>query len=274
MGSFKKTMDYVGSKDTPVNVTILCGYPNSDYARNLLSALNRSGVHGVNVVAADGARAPRVKTFWKKHGLAAPWIVLKWLLRQAVLTLSRFRPVRSLPPSDLRIETCAQGGEFMAVNEVNSEECCNALREMKVDLMVLAGTPIVRAKVLSVPRIGTLNAHQGALPRYRGMNVIEWAVFEGSPPRITIHFVDPGVDTGDIIADERVPVHPGDTLGNVRNRASTQQVDLLARSIAAGVQGSLPRRRQKLEEGRQYFAMHPALREIAESRLRMQISAQ
>ena len=267
-------MDYVVSKDIAVNVTILCGYLNSGYGRNLLSAVNRAGVCGVNVVACDGARAPRtVRTFWKKHGLAAPWVVMKWLLRQSLLTLGRFRPGRSLPPSDLRSETCAQGGKFVAVNEINSEECCNALRELKVDLMVLAGTPIVRANVLSVPFLGTLNAHQGALPRYRGMNVIEWAVFEGSPPRITVHFVDPGIDTGDIVADERVPVHPGDTLRNVRNRASTQQVDLLARSIVAAVHGSLPRRLQKLEEGRQYFTMHPALREIAESRLHMQILA-
>jgi methionyl-tRNA formyltransferase len=258
-----------------VNVTILCGYLNSDYARNLLSALNHAGVCGVDVVAADGDPAPRtVRTLWKAHGLAAPWIVMKWLLRRVVLTLARFRPVRSLPPSDLRTQTCAQRGNFVAVNEINSEECCNALRGLKVDLMVLAGTPIVRANVLSVPRVGTLNAHQGALPRYRGMNVIEWAVFENFPPTITIHFVDPGVDTGDIVADERVAIHPGETLRNVRDRASTQQVDFLARSIVAAVHGSLPRRRQKPEEGRQYFTMHPALRAIAESRLRMQILAQ
>lgn len=265
-------MDYVGSKDAPVNVTILCGYLNSDYARNLLSALNRAGVQGVNVVAADAARAPRtVRTLWKKHGLIAPWVVVKWLLRQVVLTLARFRPARSLPPSDLQTQTCAQGGKFLALNEINSEECCKALRELKVDLMVLAGTPIVRANVLSVPRVGTLNAHQGALPRYRGMNVIEWAVFENFPPTITVHFVDAGVDTGDIVADERVPVHPGDTLANVRNRASMQQVNLLARSIVAAVDGSLPRRPQKLEEGRQYFTMHPVLRGIAGRRLQQQI---
>jgi|SoiMethySBSTD1v2_1073268.scaffolds.fasta_scaffold3269461_1 hypothetical protein len=40
-------------------------------------------------------------------------------------------------------------------NEINNEECCKALRELKVDLFVLAGTPIVRANVLSV----TLQAH-------------------------------------------------------------------------------------------------------------------
>jgi methionyl-tRNA formyltransferase len=265
-------MDYIVSKDTPVNVTILCGYLNSDYARNLLSAVNRVGVRGVNVVACDGARASRtVKTFWKKRGLATPWVVIKWLLRQALLTLGRFRPGRNLPPSDLRSETCAQGGKFVAVNEINSGECCNVLRELKVDLMVLAGTPIVRTNVLSVPLLGTLNAHQGALPQYRGMNVIEWAVFEGSAPRITVHFVDPGVDTGDIVADERVPVHLGDTLATVRERASAQQVFLLARTVTSVMRGSFPRRPQQPEEGCQYFSMHPALREIAERRLQQQI---
>ena len=77
-----------------------------------------------------------------------------------------------------------------------------------------------------------MNAHQGALPQYRGMNVIKWAVFEGSPPRITVHFIDPGVDIGDIFADERVPVYPSDILCNVRDCASTQEIDLLARGIS------------------------------------------
>jgi len=255
-----------------MNVALLCGYLNSTYARKLLGALNAEELSEINVVAAAGGVAPRtLQALWKTHGLAAPRVVMGWLGKQLGSVTTRSRAAATSSSSTLELETTAQGGKFIAVKEINGEECCNALRQLQVDLMILAGTPIVRASVLSVPRIGTLNAHQGALPRFRGMNVIEWAIFEGAPPTITVHFVDPGVDTGDIVAEERIPLHPGDTLDAVRERASAQQIGLLARTVSAAVRGSLPRRTQRAEEGLQYFSMHPTLRGIAEGRLQRQI---
>jgi methionyl-tRNA formyltransferase len=256
-----------------MNIVLLCGYLNSTYARKLLSTLNAEGWSEINVVAAASGMPPRtLKSLWKTHGLAMPQMVTGWLGKQLRSMCTRHRTAGTSSSGTLELETTAQGGKFIAVKEINGEECCKALRHLQVDLMLLAGTPIVRAPVLSVPRIGTLNAHQGALPRFRGMNVIEWAIFEGSPPTITVHFVDPGVDTGDIVAEERVSLYPGDTLDAVRERASVQQVGLLARTAIAAASGSLPRRTQRSEEGRQYFSMHPALREIAAERLRQQIS--
>jgi methionyl-tRNA formyltransferase len=254
-----------------MSVTLLCGYLDSTYARKLLSALNAEGLRGINVVAAAGGTGPRtLKALWKTHGLSTPRVVMGWLAKKLSSISARSKAGGSSSSSTLELETTAQGGKFIAVKEINGEECCNALRRLQVDLMILAGTPIVRAPVLSVPRIGTLNAHQGALPRFRGMNVIEWAIFERAAPTITVHFVDPGVDTGDIVAEEPIPLHPGDTLSTVRERASAQQVGLLARTISAAVRGSLPRRRQRVEEGSQYFSMHPTLRAIAENRLEQQ----
>jgi methionyl-tRNA formyltransferase len=255
-----------------MTVTLLCGYLNSTYARKLLGALNAEGLVEINVVAAAGGMVPRtLKALWKTHGLATPRVVMGWLAKKLSSISARSKATGTSSSSTLELETTAQGGKFIAVKEINGEECCNALRQLQVDLMILAGTPIVRAPVLSVPRIGTLNAHQGALPRFRGMNVIEWAIFEGAAPTITVHFVDPGVDTGDIVAEERVPLHPEDTLDAVRERASAQQVSLLVRTVNAAVHGSLPRRTQRAEEGRQYFSMHPTLRAIAAERLRQQI---
>jgi methionyl-tRNA formyltransferase len=105
------------------------------------------------------------------------------------------------------------------------------------------------------------------------MNVIEWAVLEGVAPVLSIHFVDTGVDTGDIIVTEPVPLYPGDSLDTVRRRASTQQVELLARTVHAALTGPLPRYQQRPEEGRQYFVMHPQLRAVAEQRLRQYVAS-
>jgi methionyl-tRNA formyltransferase len=160
-----------------------------------------------------------------------------------------------------------QGGQFACVADVNGEDCSQVLERQRVDLMILGGAPIVRAHILKVPRVGTLNAHQGALPRFRGMNVIEWALLEGMVPTVSVHFVDPGVDTGDIVAMEPIPLQSGDRLSNVRTRSGKIQSELLARMARLAEQGALPRRPQRLEDGRQYYAMHPCLKAVAEQRL-------
>jgi methionyl-tRNA formyltransferase len=198
---------------------------------------------------------------------------MRWLINRLVRRVSRIWKTRQAAHETLETKVQAQGGRYVRVPMINGAECRRALQALQVDLMVLAGAPIVRAPILEVPRIGTINAHQGALPRFRGMNVIEWTVFEGHAPAISVHFVDPGVDTGDVIVTEPIPLQSGDTLEAVRRRASAQQVDLLARTVSAALHSPLPRRSQRPQDGRQYFVMHPRLRAVAEQLLyrRLQI---
>jgi folate-dependent phosphoribosylglycinamide formyltransferase PurN len=261
------------SKEKPLNTVILCGSPNSQYARDVLRALNTRGLSRIHVLAADSSGArKRVGAKVTTYGWRLPWVTLRWggnRLRQ--LGRSVLSRKQQDSPS-FATEVGAQGGQFVCVRDINSEECRTALQTLEVDLLILAGAPIVRAHILQVPRLGTLNAHQGALPRFRGMNVIEWAILEGYPPTISIHFVDPGVDTGDIITTESVPLLPGDTLSDVRRRASIQQIDMLAHTVWRALNGPLPRCSQRSEEGRQYFVMHPVLRAITEQRLQRRLS--
>lgn len=235
----------------------------------MLRALNAYELSRVNVIAASGSDStPRTwKAVWETYRWGFPRAIARWVANRLKQWVSCIR-AREVESSDsLEIEVQAQGGQFVCVKDINGQECRQALQALKVDLMILAGTSIVRAPILEVPCLGTLNAHQGELPRFRGMNVIEWSVLEGYQPTISVHFVDPGVDTGDIIATESVPLQLGDTLSDVRQRASGQQPDLLARTACKALAGSLPGRPQHPEEGRQYFSMHPRLRGIAEQRL-------
>jgi methionyl-tRNA formyltransferase len=253
---------------------ILCNYLNSNYARAVLRAFRARGMRQVNIVAAVGAPSVRtIASLWQKYRFALPRVVLRSIATRLAGWTGREQDRNGAGEPSLEAETIAQGGKFVVVHEINGEEGCSVLRSMGTDLLVLAGTPIIRAAVLAVPRIGTLNAHQGALPKFRGMNVIEWAIFENSPPTISIHFVDPGVDTGDIIVDEAVSIRPGDTVTSVRERASALQVDMLADATAAVLARRFSRRAQRPEEGRQYFTMHPCLRAIAERRLQQKIGA-
>jgi methionyl-tRNA formyltransferase len=220
-------------------------------------------------VAATGGSTPRtLGALWAAYGWGLPWATARRVSKQLTHRVGRIWRRGPVSSDTLEAEVYVQGGRFIPVQDVNGKECRRVLQTLQADLMILAGTPVIRAAILEVPRLGTLNVHQGMLPRFRGMNVIEWAVLEGYPPTISVHFVDAGLDTGDIIATEPVPVLTGDTLTTVRMRASVQQIDLLARTVSAALSGPLPRLPQHAKEGRQYFTMHPRLRAIAERRLK------
>jgi len=250
-----------------MTVVILTGHPENRYAGDVLRAINGRGVRKVHVVAGTWKSGPRnLPGLLRTHGPSLPWVVAKWLARGAVRPLASFFS-RRCPATGLAADVERQGGRFVLVEDPNGTECGQILGQLGVDILVLAGAPIVRANILGIPRIGTLNAHQGALPKYRGMNVVEWAIFDGSVPSVSVHFVDPGIDTGDVVATEEIEVRPTDTIEGVRARAATTQAHLLAWAVGVACSRPLPRLPQRAAEGRQYYVMHPRLRRVTQRRL-------
>ena len=146
------------------------------------------------------------------------------------------------------------------------------LRRLAPDLLILMGADIVAAAVLAVPRLGTINAHYGLLPAYRGMNVTEWSVFRGDPVGVTVHLVDEGVDTGDILLQEEISVEDGETFATLRRRHRDVAARLVVQAALQLRDGSARPVPQASDEGRQYYRMHPALLRVAEARLRDQAS--
>ncbi|MFB8086913.1 formyltransferase family protein [Streptomyces sp. NPDC055992] len=127
------------------------------------------------------------------------------------------------------------------------------------DLLVLLGMGVVPALVLGAPRIGTVNAHNGALPAYRGMDAVAWALLTGDQPVCSVHMVTEAVDAGDVLAEREVPVGSAD----LRQAVKEVQIALLAdvcRDFAAT--GVLPPGRPQVGVGRRFYRMHPALRRI------------
>jgi len=151
---------------------------------------------------------------------------------------------------------------------VNSGRTLGILKEIAPDIAVLAGVGIIRKETLSVFRIGVLNAHMALLPKYRGMNVLEWSLFNNDPIGITVHFIDEGVDTGDIMLKKSIPIEKGDTINSLRIKAGIISEDLVLETLCKIRDNSFDRVKQDRKDGKQYFIMHPRLREIAERKLR------
>src|SRR5688572_8975324 len=74
------------------------------------------------------------------------------------------------------VEYCRSVGiAVIEVGPLDSRESVDAVRASARDLAIHAGAGILRRAILDIPRLGTLNAHMGILPRYRRMNVAEWS---------------------------------------------------------------------------------------------------
>jgi methionyl-tRNA formyltransferase len=113
----------------------------------------------------------------------------------------------------------------------NDEICRELLEAEQPEVLVLGGTRIIKPHILSIAPRGTVNSHPGLLPRLRGSASVGWALYKDLPVGATVHFIDPSIDTGDIIASRQLPVRRGDTYENLNARvaqlAATSMVEAL-----------------------------------------------
>jgi len=91
------------------------------------------------------------------------------------------------------------------------------LTEFNPDLIVLtAYGRILPAELIDLPPHGTINVHASLLPKYRGAAPIQWALINGETETgVTIMQMDEGLDTGDILLAEKLPISPDDTAGSL-----------------------------------------------------------
>ncbi len=97
---------------------------------------------------------------------------------------------------------------------VDSQQMVEAIVERKIspDIGLLLWWPkIIREPLISLPRNGFVNTHPSLLPYNRGKHYSFWAIVENAPYGVTMHFVDEGIDTGDIIAQSSIAVDWTDT---------------------------------------------------------------
>ena len=112
-------------------------------------------------------------------------------------------------------------GESRAKLDPDSERnMVNLLQQEHVELVVLAGfMRIVGPQLLAAFPRRIINIHPSLLPKHRGLRAWEQALAAGdSVAGCTVHYVDEGVDTGDIIAQAEVDVLPGDTAESLHAR--------------------------------------------------------
>ena len=103
--------------------------------------------------------------------------------------------------------------DFYTSNNINSEDFLNKISKYNCDIFVsMSFNQIMKKSFFNLPRLGTINCHAGKLPLYRGRNVLNWALINDEKEfGITVHYIDEGIDTGDIICQKVFPITDLDT---------------------------------------------------------------
>jgi methionyl-tRNA formyltransferase len=117
------------------------------------------------------------------------------------------------------------------------------------DLFVLAAYGrILPQTLLDIPRLGALNVHPSLLPKYRGATPIQAALRNGdSETGVTIMLMDAGLDTGDVVLQERVAIEPAENYGELHDRLALIGAELLDRALDLAQRGALTRSPQRGE---------------------------
>lgn len=108
---------------------------------------------------------------------------------------------------------------------------------------------ILPKHVLEVFPSGVLNLHPSFLPYNRGAYPNVWPLLDGTPAGVTLHFLDEGIDTGDIVFQERTVVLATDTGKNLYERLEADSMELFKKSWPRIVQGDFQRIPQSKTEG-------------------------
>jgi methionyl-tRNA formyltransferase len=129
---------------------------------------------------------------------------------------------------------------------LRDEDSVAQVASLRPELLVLADYgQLVPTELLSLPAHGALNVHPSLLPRHRGASPIPAAILQGDRESgVTIIRMDQGIDSGPIVAQERVALSGHETAPQLVDRLSALGADLLARSLEPWVAGKLAARPQ------------------------------
>jgi methionyl-tRNA formyltransferase len=109
----------------------------------------------------------------------------------------------------------ANGIDVIQVNKIEpGSEPYQRIAATAPDLFIVASyRNLIAPELLALPPCGAVNLHMAPLPKYRGAHPENWAIINGETEMgYTVHYLDSGIDSGDVIRQQAVPILPEDTI--------------------------------------------------------------
>jgi hypothetical protein len=138
---------------------------------------------------------------------------------------------------------------ILRVTSVNSEQCREALRRLRPDVVVINGTRIIDSETLATTQAPYINMHAGITPLYRGVHGGYWALAEARADLVgtTIHRVDEGIDTGKVLDQVFFTVTSRDNFATYPYLHTAHGIPRLVEAVRRALDGKLRDRDEPLD---------------------------
>jgi methionyl-tRNA formyltransferase len=135
---------------------------------------------------------------------------------------------------------------FLVHPDVNSADFLKKLYDHGSEILVsMSFNQIMKDEIIQLAPRGFINCHAGALPFYRGRNPLNWALINGEKYfGVTVHYIDSGIDSGDIIARRTVPITHEDSYATLLEKAYAACPAVLLQALDKVAEGRGERIRQ------------------------------
>ncbi len=153
----------------------------------------------------------------------------------------------TLTPPPVKVLANERGIPVYQPASLRTEEFSDLLATLAPDLIaVVAYGKILPPAVLEYPKYGCINVHASLLPQYRGAAPIQRAIMEGEKETgVTTMYMAEGLDTGDMLLSEVIPISPSDNFGSIHDRMAEVGGRLLCETVKQLAAGKAVRRPQE-----------------------------
>ncbi|MET0752771.1 MAG: formyltransferase family protein [Pyrinomonadaceae bacterium] len=243
---------------------IILTHGGAERLLELLSLLENVEIAGVYVETATEPKRnlkQKIKRSVRYDGYLATFKKFATVFKGKTSGAQELKSVRE-SQDDLEKSAKALEIPVFKVENYHSQDAINLLREADADLGILYGTNIIKEPVFSIPRLGSINIHQGLAPIYRGGPTVFWELFNGEKEiGITVHFVAAKVDTGDIILQKTLPLQYDfsrynldyeNFLSDFRAELKEPSARLIAEAVNLIAEGKAQRTKQDTSVGKRY----------------------
>lgn len=148
-----------------------------------------------------------------------------------------------LQPTPVKEYALTQNIPVFQPAKLRDGEAYAVLKDLSPDLIVVAAYgKVLPVDILELPPLGCINVHSSLLPKYRGAAPINWAILNGEDESgVTIMYMAEGLDTGDMILQEKTPITLEDTASSLHDRLADMGAELVVKAVSMLAEGSAVR---------------------------------
>lgn len=249
-------------------IVIFCPSPFSLITNTVCEELVRDGYHIDSIVVRKFSLARFLEEFSRDGKRLLKKIWKKLVLREKAYSnesenIVQYRKKKNLSITNIK-EFKKSGIKIITCKSLNADVVENHLKKLPEKLVVFTGGGIIRPNILKVAGDGIINCHMGILPKYKGMDLPEWALLEGNKDQIglTLHFMDEGIDTGDILRKVNIPIKEKESVKELRMRFEPIMVSSIVNVTKDYLSNKIELTKQEPGQPKQYFIVHEKLLDI------------